>query len=667
MESGSGIDKKTAGQRIAELRETINFHRKKYHEQDAPVISDYDYDALFRELTDLEALYPELVTEDSPTREAGYTPLGKFENVTHEVYMGSLSDVFSFDELGAFVGRCNEGRDAPTAFSLEPKIDGLSTALTYENGHLRLAATRGDGSVGENVTDNAKTIDSIPRNIDYDGRLILRGEVYMPRSSFEVLNEKRLENGESEFANPRNAAAGSLRQLDARITAQRKLDILIFNIQYCDRRFDSHHEGLAFARELGFPVIGSRILSGFDEIKTGIEKIGESRGELPYDIDGAVIKADLMSERARLGENISTPKWAVAFKFPPEVKETLLTDIAVNVGRTGVLTPLAILEPVKLAGTKVSKATLHNADFISERDIRIGDTVRVRKAGEIIPEIIDVDLAKRKPDAIEYKLPDRCPSCGEPVIRDDEAAVRCTNPSCPAQLHRGLMHFVSGGAMNIVGMGERILAQLIEEGLIRNFADIYKLKKEQLAKLERMGDKSAENLINAIEESKTRGLDRLVCALGIREVGEKASKSLVRLLPDIELFFTADAEKLCGADDIGEVTAENVVNFFSHPQTRATVDELKKCGVVTSSGEEIEEKTQTRLAGKTFVLTGTLPNLTRTAASELIEKAGGRVSSSVSKKTDYVVAGEDAGSKLSKAESLGIKIIGEDELQAMCE
>ena len=651
--------------RIYELRETINRHRRLYHELDNPEISDYEYDLLFRELTDLENKNPEYITPDSPTRQAGYTPAARFSKVTHEVYMGSLNDVFSFDELESFISKTDEDAGTPIEFSVEEKIDGLSVSIIYENGVLISAATRGDGYVGEDVTDNIRTIKSLPKRISYDGLLEIRGETYMPLSSFEALNAERAENDEQLFANPRNAAAGSLRQLDARITAKRNLKVFIFNIQRCEKQFSRHSEGLEFLKSLGFDVVNHTVTSDPEKIKEFVNNIGESRGQLGYLIDGAVIKADLLSDRIRLGETANTPRWAVAYKFPPEEKETVLRHIDVNVGRTGVLTPYAMFDPVHLAGTTVSKATLHNADNISGKDIRVGDTIIVRKAGEIIPEILGVNLSKRPEDTIPYKMPENCPSCGSSVTREEgEAAFRCLNPACPAQLHRNLVHFVSTNAMNIVGLGEKLLMKLINENLVANCADIYKLKASELAKLERMGEKSAANIIQSIKNSKTRGLDKLIYALGIREVGEKAAKSLAVHLRDIEKFFESDEEELTGVEDIGEITAHNVIEYFINPETRVIVDELKSFGVLT-----VLEKTESELpdmfSGMTFVLTGTLASLKRSEAESMIESRGGKTSSSVSKKTNYLLAGTDPGSKYTKAQTLGIKIIDEAEFMRM--
>lgn len=658
-------EKNTAKRRIDELRELLAHHSYLYYVEDAPQISDYEYDKLFYELVALEEKYPEFDSPTSPTKRVGGKALDKFEKVTHAVRMGSLSDVFSYDEVRDFVAKTNEKLGKATVFSVEPKIDGLSVSLVYENGEFSLGSTRGDGTVGENVSENLKTVRTIPmKTKDALPHLEVRGEVYMPREAFAALNEKREAEGEQLFANPRNAAAGSLRQLDSKVTASRRLDIFVFNVQAAEGiEFFSHIESLEYLKSQGFHIIdGIRRASSAEEIISAIEEIGAARDNLPYDIDGVVIKADSLAERKLLGENISTPKWAIAYKFPPEQKQTKLTDIIIQVGRTGVLTPNARLEPVRLAGTVVSRATLHNIDFIRERDIRIGDTVTLQKAGDIIPEIICVDKSKRNGSEVPYEMPTLCPSCGEPVIRDDEAATRCTNASCPAQLERHITHFASRDAMNIDGMGPAVVRLLIASGLIHDVADIYSLSAGEIEGLDRMGKKSAENLIAAIERSKSAGLDKLIYALGIRQVGEKAAKSLAEAFPDIELLFSASEEQISAIYDFGDISAHYIVNFFAHPQTRTLVDELKSRGVKTTY--EVQKRGNI-FEGMTFVLTGTLPTMKRDEASRLIEENGGKVSSSVSAKTSMVLAGEDAGSKLTKAQSLGVRIISEEELLAM--
>ncbi|MBR0235264.1 MAG: NAD-dependent DNA ligase LigA [Clostridia bacterium] len=649
-----------AKKRISELSKLLEYHSKKYYVDDAPEISDYEYDKLFYELVALENDFPELASPNSPTKRVGGKALDKFEKVTHAVKMGSLSDVFSYDEVRDFIKKTEEKLGHACVFSVEPKIDGLSVSLEYDGGNFTIGSTRGDGVIGENVTENLKTVRRIPLTLDTNLPLVeVRGEVYMPRATFYALNEKNEQSGGQIFANPRNAAAGSLRQLDSKITASRGLDIFVFNIQRAEGvEFSSHTESLDYLEKLGFHVIPDRKkLSGADDIIKRIEELGEMRSTLPYDIDGVVIKADSFAEREILGENTSTPKWAVAFKFPPEQKKTVLRDIIIQVGRTGVLTPNARLDPVRLAGTTVSRATLHNIDFIRERDIRIGDTVTVQKAGDIIPEVVSVDVTKRQIGAQPYQMPTVCPSCGEPVYRDDEAAVRCTNSACPAQLRRTLEHFASRDAMNIDGMGEAVVSSLIDANLIKDAADIYRLDAKDVANLDRMGEKSANNLILAIENSKSAGLDKLIYALGIRGIGEKAARSLAQTFGNIDALMTADKESLVAIDDFGEITADYVINFFSHKPNRDLIEELKSLGLKTTFGAE---KKSDALAGLTFVLTGTLPTMTRSEAEAKIIENGGKTSSSVSKKTSYVLAGSDAGSKLTKAEALGVNVIDED-------
>jgi len=639
---------------MRELERQLAYHAKKYYVDDAPEISDFEYDKMFYRLVKLEEENPQLASANSPTRRVGGAALEKFEKVTHNVRMGSLRDVFDFGELEDFIEKT-----PANGYSVECKIDGLSVSLVYEKGELVIGSTRGDGDVGENVTENLRTIHSIPLKIPYTGHLEVRGEVYMPRESFNALNEARENRGEQLFANPRNAAAGSLRQLDSKITAERKLDIFIFNVQASDKTFETHKESLEFLQENGFRIIPYLcVVSTAAEIEAKIREIGEMRALLPFDIDGVVIKVNTLSAREEYGDTGSVPRWAVAYKFPPEEKETVLREICINVGRTGVLTPYAVFDTVRLAGTSVTKATLHNYDFIAERDIRIGDTVVVRKAGDIIPEILSVNKDKRPEKTVPYTMPDLCPSCGEKVYRETgEAAYYCTNASCPAQAVRNLIHFVSRDAMDIDGLGAALIELLVENSLIKDAADLYTLTAAPIAKLDRMGEKSAANLIKAIENSKTRGLDRLLYALGIRQVGEKAAKALALRFGNIDAFFTATVEELCTVDDIGEITAENVVNFFSHSQTAELINKFKAAGVVTTYKNAV---TDTRFSGMTFVLTGTLPTMKRDEASALIEQHGGKTSGSVSKKTTYVLAGEEAGSKLVKAQALGITIIDEE-------
>ena len=652
-------------ERIEELRKLLNYHAVRYYVYDAPEISDFEYDALFDELKKLEEAHPEYDSPTSPTKRVGGTVLDKFEKVTHRNRMGSLDDVFSYDAVSDFVRDMIKYGDV--SFSVEPKIDGLSVCLHYENGVFTQGATRGDGLVGENVTENLKTIGSIPLHLTQNVPLLeVRGEVYMPKKSFEALNDMQEKNGKPLFANPRNAAAGSLRQLDSKITAERKLDIFVFNVQEADGfSFDTHIGSIELMASLGFRVIPYiKKAVNADEIIEHIKKIGELREDLPFDIDGVVIKVNELYMRGEIGENSGRPKWAVAYKFPPEAKLTKLTDITVQVGRTGVLTPLAVLEPVRLAGTTVRAATLHNIDYIRSKDIRIGDTVEVSKAGDIIPEVRRVELSKRPADAVTFEMPLYCPSCGEPVVRDEEAAVRCTNAECPAQLERNLVHFASRDAMNIEGMGPAVIELLLENDLLHDAADIYRLQKSDISPLERMGDKSAENLINAIENSKKAGLDRLIYALGIRNIGQKAAAALADRFGSIDALFTADKETLCSISDFGEVMAESVINFFSHPQTKELIDGLKSSGVVT---EYVKKVVSGVFEGLTFVLTGTLPTMTRDEAEAMIVERGGKASSSVSKNTSYVLAGEKAGGKLTKAQALGVTIIDEEQFLKMCE
>lgn len=654
---------------VRELQETLRYHAKKYYVYDAPEISDYEYDMMYAKLLALESEYPECVTPDSPSQRVGGAPLDKFEKVTHGVKMNSLSDVFSYEELADFITRVSQSIDG-AEYSVEPKIDGLSVSLSYENGVFVRGATRGDGEVGEDVTQNLKTIHTIPLMLKEPLTLTVRGEVYMPRRVFEDINAKREREGKQLMANPRNAAAGSLRQLDPAIAAERRLDIFVFNLQegelYADgREVLTHKETLDRMAELGFKTLEETIVASTKEqIIAHIEKLGAMRDDLAYDIDGAVVKINKLSDRVKLGEGTNTPKWAVAYKYPPEEKETKLLDITLAVGRTGVLTPTAQLAPVRLAGTTVSRATLHNLDFIRARDIKIGDTVIVRKAGEIIPEVVSSNASKRDGSEVEFNMPTLCPSCGEPVVRDegDGAAVRCINLGCPAQIHRSIEHFASKAAMNIDGLGPQIVEALLGAKLITDAADLYSLKAEEVEQLDRMGKKSAENLIAAIESSKGAGLARLIYALGIRNIGEVAAAAIAERFESIEACFKARKEDILELPDFGEITAECVVNYFSRESNRELCLRLKAAGVLT---EVIKKETTAELTGLTFVLTGTLPTMSRDEAGALIKSAGGKVSSSVSAKTSYVVAGEAAGSKLTKAQQLGVKIISEEELLSM--
>lgn len=662
---------KEAESRIKYLREQIAYNSKLYYENDAPVISDYEYDAMFRELTDLETEFPELDSPTSPTKRVGGKALDKFEKFTHNVQMGSLTDVFSYEELGDFIEKTDDIL-GDAEYSVEPKIDGLSVALIYENGKFVRGATRGDGFIGEDVTENLKTIKTIPLELTEPiPYLCVRGEVYMPRAVFEQLNKVREEEGLALFANPRNAAAGSLRQLDPKIAASRRLAIFVFNLQEGDIYTDgskplTHTETLERLAELGFTVLPETVkATGYDAVAKHVEYLGNKRPELSFDMDGAVIKVNALAGRKTVGEGTSTPKWAVAYKYPPEEKKTKLLSIDIQVGRTGVLTPAANLEPVRLAGTTVSRATLHNINFITERDIRIGDTVVVRKAGEIIPEILESVKTERDGTEVVFEMPKVCPSCGHPVVRDecgDGAAIRCVYAGCPAQNARGIVHFASKGAMNIDGLGPQVVELLLSNGKIKDIADLYELKTEDIETLDRMGKKSAENLVNAIAESKSRGLERLLYALGVRQVGEVAAESIARKMRTIDACMNASVEDYTAVEDIGEITASALVEFFADEGARTLIARLKSLGVNTDA--TAEERAET-LAGLTFVLTGTLPTMTRDEAGALIKQAGGKVSGSVSKKTSYVVAGEEAGSKLTKAKELGVTVLDEDGLMRL--
>ena len=650
---------------IISLRRELERHNRLYYVEDAPEISDYEYDMLMQRLKALEAEHPELITPDSPTQKVGGAALSKFEPVQHQVPLESLTDVFSYEELFAFGERMDASLPGGHSYVVEPKIDGLSMSLEYENGVFVRGATRGDGVTGENVTENLRTVRSLPLRIENaPERLIVRGEVYMSKAVFEELNARRELKGEPLLANPRNAAAGSMRQLDPKVAASRKLDIICFNMQYSsDEKYLSHTETLDAMRSMGFPVVPYK---KFNDIKDCVERIrwlGENRGDLPYDMDGAVIKLDSLSQRAALGSTAKAPRWAVAFKYPPEKKESRVLDIVVQVGRTGVLTPKVIVEPVRLAGTTVSAATLHNQDNIDRLDLRIGDTVLLQKAGEIIPEVLSVNKAKRPADAVPFSMPTVCPECGSPVVRDEDGvALRCTSPECPAQRLRNIAHFASREAMDIEGLGISVCESLINSGLVKDASDLYYLEAEPVAQLDRMGDKSAKNLIAAIENSKQAGLARLLCAFGIRQVGQKAAKVLASYYGDLDELMAADAEALTTIPDIGGITAGFIVNWFGNPQSQDLIHKLRAAGVSFASREE---KKDDRFAGLTFVLTGTLSRFTRDEASAIIESFGGKASSSVYKKTTYVLAGENAGSKLTKAESLGIKIISEEEFEAM--
>ncbi|MFT8887797.1 MAG: NAD-dependent DNA ligase LigA [Ethanoligenens sp.] len=650
--------------RAKELRETLSRHNYLYYVLDAPEIEDYEYDRMLRELEELESAHPELVAPDSPTQRIGGTALGQFEPVRHDVPMESLQDVFSLEEVRAFDERMHDALQT-VRYAVEPKIDGLSVALEYRDGLFVRGSTRGDGVTGEDVTANLRTVRSIPLRLTRPLPFLeVRGEVFMPVAQFEKLVREQELREEKPFKNPRNAAAGSLRQKNSKITSARGLDIFVFNIQRIEgETVGSHLAGHALLKELGFKVVAHTPCALLTEVEAEIRHIGDSRGTLPFGIDGVVVKVDDFADRRTLGSTAKFPRWAVAFKFPPEEKRTQLLDVDINVGRTGALTPTAVLEPVLLAGSTVARATLHNEDFIREKGICIGDTVVVRKAGDIIPEIVSVvEHGGGEP----YRMPTVCPSCGAPVAREeDEAVLRCQNPDCPAQLLRHLIHFASRDAMDIEGMGPALVESLVGAGLVHSIADVYNLQADEVAKLERMGRKSAENLVAAIEKSKQAGLARLLYALGIRQVGQKAAKLIAMRFGDMERLFSVTEDELCTIDEIGGIIAENAVRFFALEDTAKLVERLHAAGVLLTAHEQAP--VDTRFAGQTFVLTGTLPHYTREEAKARIEALGGKVTGSVSKKTTYVVAGEEAGSKLDKALALGVSVLDEAAFESLCE
>ena len=644
---------------IEALRRELTQAGHEYYVLDKPTMSDYDYDHKLRRLEELETAHPETVTPDSPTQRVGGQPLDAFTQVRHQVPLESLQDVFDFHELEAFDQRV-KGVVPEAEYVVEPKVDGLSVALEYEDGLFVRGATRGDGQVGEDVTENLRTIRSIPLKIpDAPPRLIVRGEVYMPKKVFHALNEERERRGEALFANPRNAAAGSLRQLDPKVAASRRLDIAVFNIQWPQEEFSTHLETLDYLQNKGFKVIPHYSCAQVSQATERITEIGETRETFPFDIDGAVVKVNNLSQRAALGSTAKFPRWAAAYKYPPEVKPAQVVDIVIQVGRTGVLTPKAVLTPVRLAGTTVTNATLHNQDFISEKDIRIGDTVLVRKAGEIIPEVLSVVEDKRPEGTQPWFLPKTCPVCGAPVERDEDGAhTRCTGAECPAQLLRNLAHFASRDAMDIEGLGIAVVENLVNAQLVKTPGDLYFLKEEDVAQLERMGKRSAKKLLAALEKSKEQDLSRLIYAFGIRQVGQKAGKILAARFQTLENLQNATLEELTAVDDIGEITARNILDWMASPQSRHLIDRLREAGVNMTAAEQGSDR---RFEGMTFVLTGTLEKFTRDEASEMIETRGGKSSGSVSKKTTYVVAGEAAGSKLRKAQELGIPVLTEEE------
>ena len=661
------MNKTEAKQRIDELKEILNEANRSYYILDAPEISDFEYDKLIRELIVLEDEYPEYKTQDSPSQRVGGGVLEGFEQVTHAVQMQSLTDVFDKDELFDFDNRTKSSLGLDTVeYVTELKIDGLSVSLEYRDGMFFRGSTRGDGNIGEDITNNLRTIKSIPLKLtEQIPYLEVRGEVFMPKPAFLRLNELREVAEEPLFANPRNAAAGSLRQLDSSVTAQRSLDIFIFNVQAVEgMEFVTHSESLDYMRKLGLKVIPDRrIQHGIDEVYDEIIRIGEMRGNLDFEIDGAVVKVNSLEERLLLGSNSKTPKWATAYKYPPERQETELIDIVLQVGRTGAVTPNAVFKPVRVAGSLVSRATLHNIDFIHSKDIRIGDHIIIQKAGDVIPEVVEVVKDKRKSDAVIYEMPYDCPVCGEPLERiDDEAATRCTNSNCPAQQLRSVIHFASKGAMEIDGLGPAIVEKLIDEGLVKTCADLYELKKDDIVNLEGFAEKSASNLIESIENSKSRGLDRLLFALGIRLIGSRAAKLIAERFGTIDSVAEANAEQIAEIPDIGEKMAGSVEHYFSESASIELIEHLRKCGV-DMTYEAVEKGGI--FSGKTFVITGTLPGMKRSEAKKLIEDNGGKVSSSVSKKTDYLLAGDEAGSKLDKANKLGINVISVEDLEKM--
>ena len=658
-----------AKKQINELREKLEYYANKYYDEDKPEITDYEYDMMMNRLKALEKEFPELITKDSLTQKVGGHVKEGFKEVVHEVPLQSLQDVFSFEELREFDDRIKKQaieENEELRYVVETKIDGLSTALEYVDGVFVRGATRGNGLIGEDVTDNLRTIKSIPKVLNEKVTITVRGEVFIGTKEFEKLNEEQEVLGKKLFANARNAAAGSLRQLNSKVTEERPLDIFIFNVQkWDDGKFNSHYEELNYLEKLGFNVNPVRILcKNQQEVEEAINKIGEDRENLSFGIDGAVVKVDSLSFREKLGTTYKTPKWAIAYKYPPEAKETILKDIVCQVGRTGVITPMAILEPVKVAGSTISKTTLHNEDFIKEKDLKIGDTVVIQKQGDVIPEVIKVVKEKRTGKEKDFEMPKVCPVCGAQAVREEgEAATRCIGIECPAQLLRSIVHFVSKEAMDIDGLGYKIVEQLIEKGLIKNIADIYTLTLEDVASLKKNGKKFAQNLIDSIEKSKKQDLFHVINALGIRQVGIKAAKVLAKKYKTMEELSNASFESLALTDDVGEITANNIIEFFAQEQTKDIIERLKNLGVNMESMQE--ENIDNRFEGKIFVLTGALEKYSRKEAEDLIEKYGGKTSSSVSKKTSYVLAGEDAGSKLTKAQELGVTIITEKEFEDM--
>lgn len=665
------MDKKQAKKRIEELREKTEYYAKKYYDEDNPEITDYEYDMMMLELRNLEKENPEFISKNSLTQKVGGHVKEGFQKIEHEVPLQSLQDVFNFGEIEAFDERVKkvaiENGIKEVKYVVETKIDGLSSALEYKDGKLVRGATRGNGLVGEDVTENLKTIKTIPQELPEKINITVRGEVFISKKDFEKMNKEREENEEELFANARNAAAGSLRQLDSKITKSRPLDIYIFNVQKIEgKEFNSHYEELEYLKKLGFNVNPVCIpCDNIEEIKSAINKIGKEREKITFGIDGAVVKVDNLKLREILGTTTKVPKWAIAYKYPPEQKETILKDIEFQVGRTGVITPLAILEPVRVAGSLISKTTLHNEDFVKEKGLKIGDRVIIQKAGDVIPEVVKAVIQKRDGTEKDFTMPTTCPVCGAPTIREEgESAVRCTGIECPAKLYRNIVHFVSRDAMNIDGLGENIISTLLEKDMISNIADIYDLKYEDILTLKKNGKKFAQNLIDSINASKENDLYRLITAFGIRHVGVKAAKILAKRYGTLDNLSKASFESLSYVEEIGPIVANSIKEFFEQEQTKDLIKRLKNAGVNMTRLKSDEE--DDRFAGKTFVLTGTLEKYTREEASEIIEKFGGKTSSSVSKKTSYVLAGEDAGSKLTKAQSLGVQVISEEEFIEMC-
>ena len=662
------MNREDARKRIDELKEITTYHAKRYYDDDDPEISDFEYDMLMLELRNLENQFPDLITSDSLTQHVGGTVKEGFEKVEHEVPLQSLQDIFDYDELYAFDERVKKalGDDSEVKYIVETKIDGLSVSLEYKNGQFVRGATRGNGLVGEDITENLKTIKHIPKKLKEPVDIIVRGEVFIGKLEFDQMNEERQANEEALFANARNAAAGSLRQLDSSVTAQRPLDIYIFNVQKSDSiEFKSHLESLEYLEKLGFNVNPVKVpCNSVEDVIKEIENIGENREDLTFGIDGAVIKVDSLSQREILGVNFKTPKWAIAYKYPPEQKETILKEIALQVGRTGAITPMAILEPVKVAGSTISKTTLHNEDFIKEKDLKIGDTVIIQKAGDVIPEVVGVVKEKRTGREIDFEMPRKCPVCGADAVREEgEAAVRCIGIECPAKQYRNILHFASREAMNIKGLGDSIIEEFLNRELIKNIADLYTLNLDDIASLKKNGQKFAQNLIDSINQSKSNEFYRVINGLGIRHIGVKAAKSLAKNFKNIDALQEATVESLLQIDDMGEIMAESVHEFFSQEQTKDLIEKLKSYGV----NMKVEENSliDNRFEGMVFVLTGGLENYSRKEAEDIIESFGGKTSSSVSKKTTYVLAGEDGGSKLTKAQSLGIPIINENEFIEM--